>query len=140
MRSICRHTLPALAAMLLAACASTPQSRIEKDPAAFSALPPEQQERVKQGGVGVGFDEAAVRLAIGEPDRIVERESAEGLTQVWSYFAVLPGYHDSGYCAPGFFPHYGYAPYCRPPQPTQYEERSRIVFQGGKVVSVERAK
>lgn len=125
-------------AALLQACVSTPQTRIEKNPAAYSALPPEQQQRVKEGSVGVGFDAAAVRLAIGEPDRIIERENAEGLTQLWVYYTIVPGYNDSGFCAPGF-PYYGYAPYCRAPQPTRYEERSRVTFKDGRVVSVERA-
>lgn len=124
---------------LLSACATTPQSRIEKNPAAFSALSPEQQQRVKDGGVGVGFDEAAVRLAFGEPDRVIERESADGMTQVWIYYTVVPGFNNP-YCGVGF-PYYTAAYYCRPViSPTQYEERTRVNLKDGKVVSVERAR
>ena len=129
----------ALAALLLAGCALTPAQRIERDPTSFAALPAEQQQRAKEGSVGVGFDPAAVRIAYGEPDRIVERESAEGVSQVWVYYAVVPGFAGSPYCGPGIG-YYGYNYYCRPAAPTQYEERSRIVFKDGKVVSVESSK
>lgn len=127
-------------ALLLTACA-TPQSRIERDPAAFAALTTAQQERVKKGEVAVGFDEAAVRLALGEPDRIIERETSEGISQAWVYYAIAADSYNAGYCAPGF-PYYSYRYYCPPiiVTPTQYQERMRLVFKDGKVSSVERAK
>lgn len=130
-----------LPALVLTACAATPQSRIERDPASFAALPPEQQARVQQGGVGVGFDAAAVRLAMGEPDRIIERESAEGASQVWVYYTVLPGFNQP-YCGNGFpyYGFYGFNRYCGPVTATQYEERARVSFKDGKVVSVDRAR
>ena len=137
-----RHHLAvgiAAAALLLAGCASTPQSRIEKNPTAFAALPPEQQTRVKNGGVGVGFDEAAVRCALGEPDRVIEREAAEGNSQVWIYRSLVSGTDGGDFCGPRF-PYYGSAFYCQPIRSNQYEERSRVIFKDGKVVSVERAK
>lgn len=133
-------------ALLLAACSITPAQRIQRDPASFAALSPEQQERVKTGSVGVGFDAATVRLALGEPDRVIERETAEGLTQVWVYYAIVAGYY-SPYCHSAF-PYYGRgygygygnATDCRLSGPLQYEERERVNFKDGKVVSVERAK
>lgn len=133
------QTSLALAALLLAGCATTPQSRIERDPVGFSALTPEQQQKVRDGHVGVGFDEAAVRLALGEPDRVIEREAADGNTQSWVYYAIVPNAYGSAYCAPGF-PHYGPAYYCQAPVANQYEERTRVLFKDGKVVSVERAR
>jgi len=126
--------------LFLTGCA-TPQSRIERDPTAFAALTTAQQERVKKGEVTVGFDEATVRLALGEPDRIIERETSEGISQSWVYYAIVPDSYNAGYCAQGF-PYYSYRYYCRPTivTPTQYEERMRLVFKDGKVSSVERAK
>lgn len=138
MNNLPRILILATASAVLAACAATPQSRIERNPASFAALPPEQQARVQQGGVGVGFDEAAVRLAMGEPDRIVERETAEGASQVWVYYTMLPGL-SSPYCGPEFL-YYGFYRYCGPVAPTQYEERARVSFKDGKVVSVDRAR
>ena len=125
--------------LLLAGCAATQAQRIERNPEAFAGLSAEQQQKVRDGQVAVGFDEAAVRLAVGEPDRIVERETAEGLTQVWVYLGIAPGFHNSVYCAPGL-PYYGHPGYCRPLSTTQYEERARISFKDGRVVSVERQK
>lgn len=126
-------------AALLAGCAATPQARIERSPEAFAALPPEQQQRVKEGGVGIGFDESATRLAAGEPDRVIERETLEGNTQVWVYYAIVAGLHNDGYCGAAF-PYYSHRVYCRSTPPTQYEERMRVVFKDGKVTSVERAR
>lgn len=125
-----------MALVLSGGCALTPQSRIDKNPAAFSALTPEQQERVKAGKIGVGFDESSVRLALGEPDRIIERETAEGLTQVWLYYTLVPGYVSNPYCTPGF-PYYNHPFYCRPVTAAQYEEHMRVLFQTGKVVAIE---
>ncbi|MES2683844.1 MAG: hypothetical protein V4650_10025 [Pseudomonadota bacterium] len=127
------------AALLLTGCAATQAQRIERNPEVFAGLSPEQQQKVRDGQVAVGFDEAAVRLAVGEPDRIVERETIEGLSQVWVYLSIAPGFHNNAYCAPGL-PYYGHASYCRPLSATQYEERARISFKDGKVVSVERQK
>ena len=133
--------LVALPLLLLAGCATTPQSRIEKNPTAFAALSPEQQQKVQGGGVSVGFDAAAVELALGKPDRIVERETAEGATQAWVYYTVVADNYSPGFCGSAF-PYYGYAYHCRPVvvSPTQYEERTRVIFKDGKVVSVERAR
>lgn len=139
-QNIFRASLAALP-LMLAACATTPQSRIEKNPTAFAALPPEQQQKVKEGTVSVGFDAAAVELALGKPDRVVERETAEGATQAWVYYTIIANSYSPGFCGSSF-PYYGYAYYCRPVvvSPTQYEERTRVLFKDGKVVSVERAK
>lgn len=141
-------TVPILvvAALLLTACTITPTQRIQRDPATFAALSPEQQERVKTGNVGVGFDPATVRMTLGEPDRVIERESAEGLTQVWVYYGIVAGYYNP-YCSSAF-PYYGRgygygygsATDCRLSSPLQYEELERVNFKDGKVVSVERAK
>ena len=128
------------AAILLSACAITPTQRIERNRAAFDALPAEQQQKAREGTVGIGFDPAAVRIAYGEPDRIVERETAEGNSEVWVYYAAVSGLGSSAYCGPGVG-YYGYNYYCRPViAPTQYEERSRIVFKDGKVSALERIK
>lgn len=131
----------ALSLLLLTGCATTPQSRIEKNPTAFAALSPEQQQKVQAGSVSVGFDTAAVELALGKPDRILERETAEGATLTWVYYTVRSDSYSPGFCGSSF-PYYGYAYYCRPVfvTPTQYEEHTRVVFKDGKVVSVERAK
>ncbi len=137
--SIAKFCLQTPSALLLVACAAGPVQRIERDPAAFAALSAEQQARVREGAIGVGYDPTAVRLAYGEPDRIVERETAEGRSEVWLYYAIVPALAGSGYCTPAF-PYYGPSFYCRSAAPSQYEEHTRVVFKDGRVVSVERAR
>jgi hypothetical protein len=132
--------LPALLPLVcvLASCAINPQGRIDRDPQAFAALPAEQQDKVRAGEIGMGYSPAAVKLALGAPDRIVERETAEGRTEVWLYLAALVAPLPSTYCTPGFRTVYAYP--CPAVLPTQYEERMRVVFKDGKVTAVERAR
>lgn len=123
--------------MLLTAC-NTPESRIAKQPELFNRLTPEQQQMVKEGRVGIGFDADMVKLALGDPDRIRERVDANGRSEVWLYInyeasdgAILyRGWYHRGWGGP-FYPYYLDVPARR--------ERSRdeVVFRDGRVVSVE---
>jgi hypothetical protein len=70
--------------MWLGGCAS-PDARIKRSPEVFARLSPEQQALVKEGKVAIGFDADAVRLAVGNPDRIWTRTDAEGTRELWSY-------------------------------------------------------
>ena len=54
------------------------EHRVALVPASVPAL-------VKAGRVAVGFDADAVRLALGEPDRITTPTDAAGDVQVWHY-------------------------------------------------------
>lgn len=71
-------------ALLLVGC-STVDSRIAKNRAAFNTWPPAVQDKVVQGQIDVGFTPEQVRVAIGEPDRVFTRTTADGTSQVWSY-------------------------------------------------------
>ena len=73
-----------LAGLALAGC-STPDSRIAANPAAFAALNPQQQALVKAGQPGIGMSMDAVKLALGDPDRVTLRTDASGETQTWHY-------------------------------------------------------
>lgn len=130
--------LSAFAALLLLAGCSSPQSRIEDNQEAFSKLPPEQQELIKQGKVGIGFDETAVKLALGKPNRISERIDAGGKSVVWRYVEYET---DSGTVLYTGFYHYSYAPFYYPFY-TDYSARHerdtiRVVFKDGKVTAIE---
>ena len=70
---------------LLAAGCSTVDSRIAKNRAAFNTWPPAVQDKVVVGQIGVGFTSDQVRVALGEPDRVWTRTTADGTSQVWSY-------------------------------------------------------
>ena len=73
-----------LLALLLAGC-STVDSRIAKNREAFNSWPPAVQDRVVRGEIDIGFTADQVRVALGEPDRVWTRTSADGTSQVWSY-------------------------------------------------------
>ncbi len=82
--------LPLLSLALLAlgifgAGCSTVDSRIDKNRAAFNTWPPAVQDKVVVGQIDIGFTADQVRVALGEPDRIWTRTTADGTSQVWSY-------------------------------------------------------
>lgn len=133
--------LPILfATALLTACASTPESRIEKSPDAFAQLTPEQQAKVRAGQVGIGFDAAATRLALGEPDKVLQKTTASGESEVWIYQDVY-SYPAGGPCYGAYF-RYGLPSYCffGPPTVQETKERMRVSFEAGKVTSIEKEK
>ena len=70
---------------LLAAGCSTVDSRIAKNRAVFNTWPPAVQDKVVQGQIDIGFTPDQVRVAVGEPDRVWTRTTADGTSQVWSY-------------------------------------------------------
>lgn len=129
--------LAVAATVALAACA-TPQSRIDQDPAGFAKLPTEQQELIKQGKVAIGFDESAVKLALGEPARITERTDAHGKSVIWRYVQYE---NDSGATLYTGFYHAYYAPiyplFIESSTTRHERDRLRVVFTDGKVSAIE---
>ncbi|MCX7006684.1 MAG: hypothetical protein NTY53_05445 [Kiritimatiellaeota bacterium] len=74
-----------LLALALAGCA-TPESRIRQNPALFASFPADVQAKVRQGHIAIGFSQPAVRMALGEPDRIYHRiTSTNTSNEVWAY-------------------------------------------------------
>jgi len=140
MKSIISVFVLAAGLIVLAGC-SSPQSRINQNPAIYAQLTPEQQQLIQAGKVGIGFDAAMVKLALGEPDRISERTDASGASEIWSYVTyedddglmLYRGYYHRYYYGRGdpFYPYYlAY--------PTRREhERFRVDFRDGKVVRIE---
>lgn len=135
-----RTALIALTGLWLAACASTPESRIEKSPEAFAQLTPEQQQKVRAGQIAIGFDTAATRLALGEPDKVLQRTTAGGESEVWIYQDVY-SYPGTGPCYGAYF-RYGLPSYCffGPAVVQEVKERMRVSFDAGKVVGIEKEK
>jgi hypothetical protein len=129
------------AAVAMFSGCSSPASRINDNPEVFARVTPEQQEMIKQGKVGIGFDMPMVKLALGDPDRVRERTDAHGSSQVWSYVTyegdggmpLYRGYYHRYYYGGGapLYPYYmGY--------PSRREhERFRVIFRNGRVVSIE---
>ena len=124
--------------LVLAAGCSTPETRIQKNPDVFSRLPPAQQDMIRKGQVGLGFDETMVRLALGEPDRIRTRVSSAGATVVWIYtdggtddgMPLYRGWYHRHWGEP-FYPYYMTYPGRR------VYDQTRITLKDGKVVEVE---
>lgn len=125
-----------LAVVGMAGCAS-PDARIKRSPEVFARLSPEQQDLVREGRVGIGFDADAVRLAVGEPDRFWTRTDASGVSEVWSYTnwrsehgtPLYRGWYHRGLSA---YPYYMNDPARRE------QEYFKVIFgRDGKVSAVE---
>jgi len=129
----------ALAGLVVLAGCSTPQTRIQKNPAAFDRCTPEQQEMIKRGKVGLGFDGEMVKLALGDPDRITTRTDASGTSEVWHYETYES--YDGTILYTGYYHHFWgpplYYPYYLDYPARKAVDHFRLSFKGGKVVSVE---
>ncbi len=131
----------AVAMLVLAGC-STPQTRINQNPEAFARLTPEQQELIKKGQIAIGFDVEMVQLALGEPDHVITRTDAAGVSEIWTYttydmpdgMPLYRGWYHRYYGLGPAYPYYLSYPYRR-----EYE-RVRVTFKNGHVISVEQQK
>jgi hypothetical protein len=129
--------IAALAAAFLAAC-STPSTRISENPAEFAKLTPDQQALVKAGQPGLGFDMAAVKLALGDPDRVTTIQTTGGTDTVWHYASyeadgqvLFTGNYHAGrrrWGGPSFY----YLDYPN----RRLHERFRVVFRDGRVSTI----
>jgi hypothetical protein len=141
-RTLILATVAACAAFL-AGCA-TPESRIANSPQVFARLNPDQQALVKAGQIAVGFDMDTVKLALGDPDRVLLETNANGQHQIWRYVTyedyqgvvIYGGYWHRyrGWGGPYFWggvPYYdGY--------PARVHERIRVIFDAtGHVASIQ---
>ena len=71
--------------LLWAAGCSTVDSRIAKNRDLFNSWPPAVQEKIVVGQIDLGFTADQVRVALGAPDRVFTRTTADGTSEVWSY-------------------------------------------------------
>ena len=70
------------ASALLAACSSSPLSRIDSNRAVYETWPLEVQEAVLNGEVKKGMTREQVEMALGKPSQIVSRSVND---EVWVY-------------------------------------------------------
>lgn len=75
----------ALALTLAAAGCATVGSRIEKNRAQYETWPLAVREKVAAGQIDLGFTTEQVAVALGQPDRVFTRTTADGTSQVWTY-------------------------------------------------------
>ena len=137
-----------IAGLALATGCSSPETRIAKQPELFNRLTPDQQQMIREGRVGIGFDQDMVKLALGDPDRVRLRTDLNGSTEVWTYIAyesadgmmLYRGWYHRGWGYP--YPYYGgyyggYYPYYMDVAGRRERSRDEVVFREGRVISVE---
>lgn len=79
-----------LSLLMLAASCATVDSRVQDNQAAFDSWPADVQEKVRAGKVDVGFTQEMVRVALGEPDRVMSRTTDRGVAEGWVYMDKSP--------------------------------------------------
>ncbi len=122
----------------LAGCATTPAERISQNQSAFDAWPAEVQARIRAAQIAVGFTEEQVRVALGDPERVITRTAENGVSMVWAY--RHHGSHFSfGFGMAGGSGHSGYgAGVAMTDRPYFSGDAMHVVFMDGRVVSIER--
>jgi hypothetical protein len=129
-----------LAALLLSSC-STPERRIKNNQTAFDTYPREIQDSIRAGRVDVGFTPEQTLMALGKPDRTYSRKTATVAQEVWAYGRGPSGRPGIGFglgMSSGGSSVYGGGISVGTGDRGYYEdERVRVVFEAGKVVSVE---
>lgn len=132
----------------LVGCQSV-ESRIKERPEAFLNADQESQGKILQGDIDVGFTEDQVYIALGKPDEKRESVNADGRHVTWiynTYYSRYEGDRMIGYERNVYFdPRIRrYRMYYRPAFVETYsehkEERIRVRFEHGKVVSIDQTK
>ncbi len=131
--------LSALSLMLVlaAGCAST-DSRIKKNQALFDSFPADVQQQIRTGDIRVGFTPEMVKMSLGDPARTYTRTTAQRAAEVWSYDDDKPAISlglgigsSRGSTGVGGGVVVGGDRF-------RDDEKLRVVFEEGKVTSVER--
>jgi hypothetical protein len=144
----CFRLFISLALVAFAGC-STIEKRIEEKSSVFASLDPQTQGRLQQGIVAVGDTTDMVYIALGRPDEIREKTTADSDLSAWIYNNYWQEYEGSRLV--GFQRRVFYNPatrtyrsYYEPVHVDVYrdrtEERTRVTFKDGKVTVIEQAK
>jgi hypothetical protein len=91
MTSIRSIGISLLLLLLLAGCAS-PARRIEKNQELFDSFPVATQARIRGGKIDLGFTEDMVRIALGDPQRMLVRRTATDTRDIWLYLDTIQQY------------------------------------------------
>lgn len=124
-------------AALFTGCQSL-DSRISNNQTAFNSWPAEVQQKIRQGRIDVGFTPAQVQVALGEADRKYSRTTERGTAEVWAYFGGRSGFSlGLGVGSFGRSSAYGAGVGYDTTTYGADDERVRVIFEKGAVVSVE---
>jgi hypothetical protein len=148
LRSLPVFLFVAGALLALTGC-STFESRSKQKAAAFAALDPTAQARLKAGDIRIGDRVDEVYIALGYPDEKRDVTTAKGNTLVWIYSRYWQEYQGSSFAPPR--PIYVQDPTTKvvsvyyetvrqPVYANRSEERLRITFEDGRVTVIEKAK
>jgi hypothetical protein len=115
----------------------SPEARISKNSGHFSSLPVREQAAVKKGELLAGMSPQTVRIAWGDPDRVMNSYEAGGKSVRWEYDTSRPvmsnEYYYNGRAAAMSAPQMGYS---YAPQVVYYRELAAVViFKDDKVIS-----
>lgn len=88
--ALLRVLLLGVAGLLASCAASTPQTRIARNPALYQALTPSQQALVSQGRIERGLPRDGVFLAWGRPHRVTEWDRSGSRLERWTYYGLNP--------------------------------------------------
>jgi hypothetical protein len=125
--------------LALAGCATTPADRIAQHRSAFDTWPAEVQTKIRAGQIAVGFTEEQVRMALGDPERVITRTTEQGVSLVWAYRHRGPHY-SFGMGMAGGSGRTGYgAGVAMTDHPYFGGDALHVVMMNGQVVSIERA-
>lgn len=137
MKTLIRFIPLLLLAVLFAGCQSV-ESRISKNRGAFNSWPTDVQQKIQQGRIDVGFTPAQVQMALGEADRKYSRTTDRGTAEVWAYFAGRSGFSlGLGMGSFGRSSAYGAGVGYDTTTYGGDDERVRVIFEKGVVISVE---
>lgn len=133
--------IPAAVLFLAAGCTSTPTERIPKHQTAFNSWPADVQHAVSNGQVGMGYLPEMVEVAMGKPDSVFTSVSVGGApVEIWAYMDHSPSWSigvgvgsSNGSTAIGTGVGVG-------SQNWGPNEKTRIVFEGGRVVAIQERK
>lgn len=134
-----------IAGLVLAGC-STVKSRIKEKQAVFDSLAPVEQANIQQGVVEIGYTQDMVYMAMGRPDKVRDRATARGTQTIWiynQYYQEFMGNRHVGYRRDMYYDARAkvwrvyYTPVSEAVYRDRVEEVGRVVFQNGKVESIE---
>ncbi len=134
-----RAVAGAISLAVLAGCA-TPEARIQKNPELFASLAVSDQQAIKEGRAALGFTPEMVKLALGDPDRVLTKTDASGVSEVWRYttyesegglYLYRGYYHRHYWHGDPFYPYYlNYAG-------RRSRDYLKVTFTGGRVSAIE---
>lgn len=125
--------LAASGALFWAGC-STVSSRIGEHRAVFDASAPGVQDAIRAGRVEAGFSPEQTYMALGRPDRVIDRKTAADAGETWLY-GVGGGGPAAGFGVGMGGPGFGVG--MTAADAPESGARLRVEFVNGRVVSID---